>query len=113
MKRDLKNETAKEGDDVTFVCSAVSNSHPEFRWYRWNVSNHVDPLKSLDLKKSKFREIRESAKQYEGYEHVYTHRLVVFNVTTDDEAKYTCIVGNSAGYVSEHAFLTVSTKSEY
>lgn len=99
------------GEDVTFVCSALSKSHPEFHFLKWkspkNVSNGSDPFEFVDFSKSKFREIREIAKQHTGQRQVYTHRLIVSNVTLADEAKYTCVVGNSAGYVSRHAFLTV------
>ena len=93
------------------MCSALSKSHPEFHFLKWkspkNVSNGSDPFEFVDFSKSKFREIREIAKQHTGQRQVYTHRLIVSNVTLADEAKYTCVVGNSAGYVSRHAFLTV------
>ena len=107
----LKNVTATVGEDVTFVCSALTKSHPEFHFLKWksskNVSNGSDPFEFVDFSKSKFHEIREIARQHKGQRQVYTHRLIVRNVTLTDEAKYTCVVGNSGGYVSEHAFLTV------
>ena len=93
------------------MCSALSKSHPEFHFLKWkssiNVSNGSDPFEFVDFSKSKFREIREIPRQHKGQRQVYTHRLIVRNVTLADEAKYTCVVGNSEGYVSEHAFLTV------
>lgn len=110
----LKNETSSPGDDATFVCSAISKSYPKFHFLRWktsiNVSSDSDPFDFVDFKKSKFREIREVAKPHTENRQVYTHRLIIRNVTLADEAKYTCVVGNSAGWVSKHAFLTVQDK---
>ena len=111
LENDLKNETAKPGEDATFVCSAISRGYPKFHFLKWkssrNVSNGSDPFDFVDFKKSKFREIREVSKPHTGRRQVYTHRLIIHNVTLADEAKYTCVVGNSAGWVSKHAFLTV------
>ena len=110
----LKNKTAITGEDVTFVCSAVSKSHPEFHFLKWkslkNVSNGSDPFEFVDFTKSKFREIRKIDKQHMGNRQVYTHRLIVRNVTLADATKYTCVVGSSAGYVSKHAYLIVLSR---
>ncbi|XP_068709956.1 fibroblast growth factor receptor-like 1 isoform X2 [Montipora foliosa] len=114
LKKDLKNETARPGDDATFVCSAISRGYPKFHFLKWkppeNVSNGSDPFDFVDFRKSKFREIHEVAKPHMGSQRIYTHRLVIYNVTSADEAKYTCMVGNSAGWVNKHAFLTVDGK---
>jgi len=111
LERVLKNVTAKTGDDASFVCSAISRSYPKFHFLKWisskNVSNGSDPFNFIDFTKSRFVEIREAAKPHMGNRQVYTHRLIIRNVTLVDEAKYTCVVGNSAGWVSEHAFLTI------
>lgn len=110
----LKNETATKGGDVTFVCSAFSTSYPNFHFLKWrsakNVSNGSEPYEFIDFGKSKFEEIRETAKPHIGNRQVYTHHLVIRNVTSADEAKYTCVVGSTAGWVSEHAFLAVLKK---
>lgn len=98
------------------MCSAISKSYPKFHFLRWktsiNVSSDSDPFDFVDFKKSKFREIREVAKPHTENRQVYTHRLIIRNVTLADEAKYTCVVGNSAGWVSKHAFLTVQGKGK-
>ena len=102
-----------EGEDVKFVCSAVARSHPDFHLLKWkqpsNVSNGTDPFDFVDFTKSKYQEIRETAKQHTGNRKLYTHRFIVRNVTFADEARYTCMVGNSAGYVSHNVFLTIKT----
>lgn len=102
-----------EGEDVKFVCSAVARSHPDFHLLKWkqpsNVSNGTDPFDFVDFTKSKYQEIRETAKQHTGNRKLYTHRFIVRNVTLADEARYTCMVGNSAGYVSHNVFLTIKT----
>lgn len=112
----LKNVTAKTGDDASFVCSAISRSYPKFHFLKWisskNVSNGSDPFNFIDFTKSRFVEIREAAKPHMGNRQVYTHRLIIRNVTLVDEAKYTCVVGNSAGWVSEHAFLTIQDEGK-
>ncbi|XP_068688353.1 fibroblast growth factor receptor 4-like [Montipora foliosa] len=116
LKKGLKNETARPGDDATFVCSAISRGYPKFHFLKWkppeNVSNGSDPFDFVDFRKSKFREIREVAKPHMGSRRIYTHRLVIYNVTSADEAKYTCMVGNTAGWVNKHAFLTVDRKGK-
>lgn len=116
LRNVLKNETAMEGEDVTFVCSAVAKSHPDFHLLKWkpprNVSNDTDPFDFVDFRKSKYQEIRESAKQHIGNRKLYTHRFIVRNVMLADEARYTCVVGNSAGFVSQNVFLIVTTHDD-
>lgn len=116
LRHFLKNETAMEGEDVKFVCSAVARSHPDFHLLKWkqpsNVSNGTDPFDFVDFTKSKYQEIRETAKQHTGNRKLYTHRFIVRNVTLADEARYTCMVGNSAGYVSHNVFLTIKTHDD-
>lgn len=116
LRKVLKNETAMKGEDVTFVCSAVAKSHPDFHLLKWkpsrNVSNSTDPFDFVDFRKSKYQEIREIAKQHVGDRKLYTHRFIVRNVTLADEARYTCLVGNSAGFVSQNVFLIVTTHDD-
>ena len=99
------------------MCSAFSTSYPNFHFLKWksakNVSNGSEPYEFIDFGKSKFEEIRETAKPHIGNRQVYTHHLVIRNVTSADEAKYTCVVGSTAGWVSEHAFLAVLKKGMY
>ena len=104
LEKDLKNETARPGDGAMFVCSAISNGYPTFKFLKWKASYTFD---FVDFSKSKFLEIREVAKPHKDSQRIYTHRFVIHNVTLADEGKYTCLVGNSAGWVHTHAFLTV------
>lgn len=96
------------------MCSAIAKSHPDFHFLKWkssrNVSNGSELFEFVDFKKSKFQEFREIAKQHMGNRKIYTHRFIVRNVTLADEARYTCVVGNSVGFVSHHVFLTVMTQ---
>ena len=107
LDKALKNETANSGDDAMFVCSAVSKSYPDFNFLKWKGPESVS---KVNFRISKFREIREVAKSLIGRERVFTHRLIIHNVTSADEAKYTCVVRNSAGWASRDAFLTVDEK---
>ena len=111
LEKDLKNETARPGDDATFVCSAISKGYPTFNFLKWKAPGNVSKVSYtfdlVDFSKSKFLEIREAAKPHKESRRIYTHRFVIHNVTLPDEGKYTCLVGNSAGWVHTHAFLTV------
>lgn len=107
LDKALKNETANSGDDATFVCSAVSKSYPDFNFLKWKGPESVS---KVNFRISKFREIREVAKPLIGRGRMYTHRLIIHNVTSADEAKYTCVVRNSAGWASRDVFLTVDEK---
>ncbi|XP_068732946.1 immunoglobulin superfamily member 10-like [Montipora capricornis] len=115
-EKDLKNETARPGDDATFVCSAISKGYPTFNFLKWKAPGNVSKVSYtfdlVDFSKSKFLEIREVAKPYKDSRRIYTHRFVIHNVTLADEGKYTCLVGNSAGWVHTHAFLTVDGQAK-
>ncbi|KAL4232110.1 Fibroblast growth factor receptor 4 [Mactra antiquata] len=104
---DVQNQTAKEGDNVTFTCKIVmSDSHPLLQWLR-----HYTVNDSFTNEKG---EPYVKILQQSGYLKTIDdpQELVLYNVTEEDEGWYTCLVANTVGMNYRSAWLQVLNETE-
>ncbi|KAL4231169.1 Fibroblast growth factor receptor-like 1 [Mactra antiquata] len=104
---DVQNQTAKEGDNVTFTCKVVkSDSHPLLQWLRHYTVNDSftnekgEPYVKI-LSQSGYLKTIDDPRE-----------LVLYNVTEEDEGWYTCLVANTVGMNYRSAWLQVLNKTE-
>ncbi|XP_053381213.1 hemicentin-1-like [Mercenaria mercenaria] len=90
----LKSVSVPLGFQATFVCYFHGNPEPEFTWFVHHTSNG-------DVISNKI----ENSDKYMVYEN---GTFIINDVTEEDEAFYTCTVGNSFGDISQSALLTVT-----
>lgn len=115
----LRNMTAVEGDEVTFICATTSTIKPTYLWIKWimelnpeNFSASGSPFIVIKPVKYKLTLIWEPEVPLSNNKNLYVQKLRITNVSLSDGGKYTCSVGHSAGFVSEHAFLTIVRKGK-
>ena len=82
--------TKYEGEDVTFICKAVGDSMPHFKWIILNENGSVE---RLDPGLSDDEYLWESDdKRWHGV------KLRLVNVKQEDSREYLCMVGDDYGY---------------
>uniref|UniRef100_A0A1B6CPE6 receptor protein-tyrosine kinase n=1 Tax=Clastoptera arizonana TaxID=38151 RepID=A0A1B6CPE6_9HEMI len=95
-----QNITALVYTNVSFLCSAISDLEPFFQWVKpmHYVEENEENINGTVIKQSGDDEEPE--------------KLVLSNVTLEDEGWYTCIASNSLGHAHASAYLHVVTELE-
>ena len=115
----MKNVTVHEGENATLLCKALSDSMPHFQWLRWHSSPSNGTTNST-LEHPHYEVIKQHLQDLDQHlvlsksNHkiaFHTWKLTLFKVTKEDEGKYTCIVGNAEGYVSQQTYIIVYRKN--
>ncbi|XP_060573437.1 fibroblast growth factor receptor 2-like isoform X2 [Ruditapes philippinarum] len=108
IMEDVKNQTALIGTNVTFTCQIVmSDSQPLLQWLRHFKKNDS----FVNEKGEPYVKILQSS----GFKSTIDdpQRLVLRNVTKEDQGWYTCLVANTVGMNYRSAWLTVLNETEY
>ena len=116
------NKTARIGDNVTFQCIELfSPLLTDYIWLHWNrlPPNYPDlgfgddpPLlnstyyKGINPRHLQAFRVQKPEKRYGG-------RVLLTNVTKEDEGMYTCVVSNHVGKGWRSAFLRVLNEGWY
>ena len=115
------NKTARVGENVTFQCiELVSPALTDYRWLHWNkLPSHYPDLRLNDkdapsVNSSNYTIL--SAKHYRPFavkseQGKYGGRVLLTNVTKEDEGLYTCLISNHFGKEWRSAFLRVISGS--
>ncbi|KAL9983592.1 hypothetical protein ACROYT_G005788 [Oculina patagonica] len=115
----IKNVTVYEGENATLLCKALSDSMPHFQWLRWFLSSNGSTNSTIEnphyevLKPDK-QDWNQRLVLPQSSNKIDFHRskLTLVNVTKKEEGKYTCIVGNSFGFVEEQAYVIVYKQND-
>ncbi|EDO49191.1 predicted protein, partial [Nematostella vectensis] len=107
----IANVTVLSGENATLECKAMSDSMPHFQWIRWftarvNGSSNETTLRFEVVKQTPHSDhiLRPKSEHRFAFHGV---KLTLFNVSKEDEGKYTCLVGNAVGYNAENGYLIV------
>ena len=110
------NKTARIGDNVTFQCIELfSPILTHYRWVHWNrlPPNYPDLGSGDDLQSSNSTYYTViSPRHYRSFpvqkgEGKYGGRVLLTNVTKEDEGMYTCLISNFFGKSWRSSFLRV------
>ena len=110
----MENVTVYRGENASLTCKVLSDSMPHFQWLRWFPTS-FNSSKNGSIESPHYEIVnKEDADQHvimpsSGGKKIDFHvvKLTLLNVSKRDEGKYTCIVGNAVGYVSEQAYIIV------
>ena len=110
------NKTARIGDDVTFKCVELfSPVLTDYRWLHWKQLPPSYPELGLNEDEpspnSSYYTIIDpkhyQAFQFKPKEEKYGGRVLLRNVTKQDEGMYTCLISNHVGKGWKNAWLKV------
>ena len=116
------NKTARIGENITFQCIELfSPILTDYRWLHWKKlpPNYPDlgfDSDSQSLNSSYYEVI--NPRHYEAFEvqiseGKYGGRVLLTNITKEDEGMYTCLISNHVGRDSKSAFLKVISSGWY
>ncbi|XP_028403298.1 fibroblast growth factor receptor 4-like isoform X3 [Dendronephthya gigantea] len=97
----MENITAYEGDNVTFICRGYSDALPHFQWIVKNP------------KKNNSIEVLPSGLERDDYicdnkrPPWHCAKLLLLNVSREDERQYYCMAGDARGWSKETVWLKV------
>lgn len=108
----MGNVTVMEGENVTLLCKALSDSMPHFLWLRWFASPANASGNSSENPIYSYKVIKQNDQHRINHEKTskldfHSAKLTLVNVTKNDEGKYTCIVGNAIGYTLAPAYIII------
>ena len=116
------NKTARIGDNVTFQCLEMfSPLLTDYRWLHWKKLPPSYPDLGLDsdsqsLNSSYYEVI--NPRHYQAFKvqisgGKYGGRVLLTNITKEDEGMYTCLFSNHVGKGLRSAFLKIDTSGDY
>ena len=110
------NKTVKTGSNVSFQCIELrSTTLTDYRWLKWykpaNASSLQEKLVDSPSENSSDYKLIDPA-QYVSFrvkdkEGDYGGKVVLTNVTKEDEGMYTCLISNHVGKSLRSAFLII------
>ncbi|KAK3764988.1 hypothetical protein RRG08_011075 [Elysia crispata] len=106
-----QNITVRVGETARFVCKlALSNTHPAYKWDRLitAVDSNGTEVAITEVLQGNTNSRTTSTVNISNPE-----VLVIHNVTTEDEGKYSCHVSNVVGTSTKYAYLEVIDDEEY
>uniref|UniRef100_A0AC35U647 Receptor protein-tyrosine kinase n=1 Tax=Rhabditophanes sp. KR3021 TaxID=114890 RepID=A0AC35U647_9BILA len=111
----LTNQVIDINNTANFTCQYISDLTPHVMWARLEKTsdnNYVYYNSSSEKLQFNYTDMSKSDKAflYEGQD---TTSLLIFNVSSDDQGIYGCIVGNSLGFTMGRANLTVNEFHTY
>ena len=116
---ELKNQTVKSGDNVTFICATSSTPMASIFWFYLNttifesnvefddfvqITNEQKSLK-YEIEKVRIKEPNENHHSVNLADRDI-EKLKIYNVDENDIRKYLCIVSNGYSYRVSLAYLT-------
>ncbi|XP_048585178.1 fibroblast growth factor receptor 4 [Nematostella vectensis] len=112
----IPNVTARNGDNVTLKCNAMSDSMPRFRWLILTSPQNASSL--INETPNHYKVIKQSRHadyivriKHDRWRVLHVYKLMLVNVGQKHVGMYTCNASNTHGFSLRHTFLTVASSS--
>lgn len=109
------SQTVATGSQAVFQCRVYSEEHLTIKWFRRLTNskyNNIDNVHSLIYYNGQAYELLSSNREKPTAQNVYLSKLILTEVTLQDEGYYACVAISFRGHNIREAYLEVSVSHD-